>query len=255
MRLPRPAVRTTLRGLLVLQLGLAGVMLLSDLGPLILRETTREALPDLDSPTAPGDQTRRYTPRLRELPQVPSRPYEMPAGLPSRLDLRPVPGDPTRVALIGSIAPGDGERIPEALAALDPAPETILLNSPGGSVADALEIGRALRAAGLATEIGAGDVCFSACPYVLAAGTARTVHPEGAVGVHQHYFDTNTYLPAFLAVSDIQAGQAEVMGYLDAMGIDVRVMEKAMQTPPDAIYIFEPDELAAFALTSPADDG
>lgn len=66
------------------------------------------------------------------------------------------------------------------------------------------------------------------------------------VGVHQHYFGQSTVLPAFLAVKDIQRGQAEVMAYLNGMGIDLMVMEKAMQTPPEDIYVLLPDELQGF---------
>lgn len=62
------------------------------------------------------------------------------------------------------------------------------------------------------------------------------------VGVHQHYFGPNTYLPAFLLVSDIQAGQGEVMPYLAEMGIDPMIMVKALITPPDDICILVPEE-------------
>ena len=71
------------------------------------------------------------------------------------------------------------------------------------------------------------------------------------MGVHQHYFGENTALPAFLAVEDIQRGQADVMAHLDAMGVDVRVMQHALSTPPEAIYVLLPEELEDYALTTP----
>lgn len=70
------------------------------------------------------------------------------------------------------------------------------------------------------------------------------------VGVHQHYFGENTVLPAFLAVEDIQRGQGEVMGYLDEMGIDLRLMQPALATPPDAIYILVREELERYGLVT-----
>jgi len=68
------------------------------------------------------------------------------------------------------------------------APELVFLHSPGGSVSDALAIGRRLRDMGVETAMSDADVCLSACPYILAAGAPRQI-PDGAwVGVHQHFF-------------------------------------------------------------------
>jgi hypothetical protein len=96
----------------------------------------------------------------------------------------------------------------------------------------------------------AGASCFSACPYILAGGTEREVSVNASVGVHQHYYGKNAYLPAFLAVSDVQAGQAEVMAHLNDMGIDPMLMAKALMTPPDDIYILMPQELTDFRLAT-----
>ena len=85
---------------------------------------------------------------------------------------------------------------------------------------------------------------------MLAAGTERQVSRKALVGVHQHYFGENTLLPAFVAVQSIQHGQGEVLDYLDAMGIDLRLSAKAMQTSPDNIYILLEEELTGFALAT-----
>ena len=57
-------------------------------------------------------------------------------------------------------------------------------------------------------------------------------------------------LPAFLAVSDVQTGQAEVLTFLDEMGVSPLLMIPAMQTPPDDIYILLESELESFALAT-----
>jgi hypothetical protein len=124
----------------------------------------------------------------------------------------------------------------------------VFLNSPGGSVHDALELGRALRLAGLETEMRDGDICYSACPYLLAAGVKRTIPQEAFVGVHQHYFGESTILPAFAAVEDIQRGQGLVMRYLDQMGIDPLIMQHALITPPNEIYVLLPEELVRYGF-------
>ena len=206
----------------------------------------------IDVPTAPGDQTRRYEPAtLPAQPASPGRRHfpqldKMPTSLRFERD-----GDAARLS--GAIAEGDARRFADWLAAEETPPVTLWLQSPGGSVTEALAIGRRIRADGLATGVDAGDVCLSACPYILAAGVLRTVDPAGMVGVHQHYFGESTVLPAFLAVRDIQRGQSEVVGYLAGMGVDLRLMQPALATPPDEIYILTPQELERFRLTTRSD--
>lgn len=202
--------------------------------------------PTLTEPVRPGDQTRLYQPGERpDQPNLPVPPGEM----PERLSLvSETEGDRRVLTLRGIIAPGDAQRLADALERDDI--DLARLDSPGGSVRDALEIGRQLRVAGIGTEVPTGAICLSACPYVLAGGITREVGPQGMVGVHQHYFGENTVLPAFLAVEDIQRGQGEVMGYLDEMGIDLRLMQPALATPPDAIYILVREELERYGLVT-----
>jgi hypothetical protein len=94
---------------------------------------------------------------------------------------------------------------------------------------------------------------MSACPYVLAGGAQRSIDDTALVGVHQHYFGQNTLLPAAFAVEDIQHGQGEVMRYLIDMGIDPAVMQHALTTPPDQIYVLLPDQLEAYGFIGDGD--
>ena len=61
--------------------------------------------------------------------------------------------------------------------------------------------------------------------------------------MHQHYFGESTILPAFAAVEDIQRGQGLLMRYPDQMGIDPLIMQHALITSPDEIYVLMPEEL------------
>jgi hypothetical protein len=167
--------------------------------------------------------------------------------LPERLVLTVIEAGKS-VLLEGTIADGDGARMIKDIAALRDTPARVILNSPGGSVRDALELGRYLRGEGIASAMRDGDICYSACPYLLAAGTSRDIPDSASVGVHQHYFGQSTLLPAFVAVEDIQRGQGEVMAYLDEMGIDPLVMRHALITPPDEIYVLVPEELHAYGF-------
>jgi hypothetical protein len=78
---------------------------------------------------------------------------------------------------------------------------TVVLDSSGGSVNDAITLGRRFRSLGLLTTVGisvrahspqgdrasvtAGAYCESMCVYLLLAGTSRYVPPGAHVRVHQ----------------------------------------------------------------------
>lgn len=206
-------------------------------------------------PVSPGDQVRRYDP-VRTRPgftNTPNRPdIALPDEMPDRLQFDVIDdAEAGQVLLItGAIDVGDDGRLAAFLASEDSALDTIALHSPGGIVAEALLIGRRLKAAGVDTMMLPGMVCLSACPYILAAGETRRVSREAAVGLHQHYYDTPGYLPAFLAVEDIQHGQGQTMAYLIEIGIDPGLMLYSLNTPPDEIYLLVEEELLATGLAT-----
>ncbi|MEM7641051.1 MAG: hypothetical protein AAF366_00820 [Pseudomonadota bacterium] len=232
-----PPERRTLRWLLGGQIFLAVALIAIDLAPSLPRLISPSNAPDLNQPTRPGDQTRQYRPRSPASP-VPG----LDSDMPRRLLVEAVDLDGRdALRLRGGIAAGDGARIVDELGAA--APEVVLLDSQGGSVGDALEIGRAVRELGLETRLQDGAVCLSACPYVFAGGVTRQVDEGARLGVHQHSFGESSILPAFLAVEDVQRGQAEVLAHLEAMGVDLGIMGPAMATPADEIYILTAEEL------------
>ncbi|WP_373029729.1 hypothetical protein [Sulfitobacter sp.] len=244
----RNPIGRALMWVLAFQLGLAGLLFWGDLRDGLRLPGFGPRAPELTDPVRPGDQTRRFRPD-----RAPPGGRPMPSSpLPDRLTLTVVEGG-QRALLEGGIVAGDAERIEKQLAGLDPKPQGVILNSPGGSVQDALLLGRYLRDADLTTALRSGDVCYSACPYLLAAGTRRTIPDDASVGVHQHYFGESTLLPAFVAVEDIQRGQGEVMRYLDDMGIDPLVMQHALVTPPDEIYVLLPQELERYRFVEKPD--
>ncbi|MEM6373695.1 MAG: hypothetical protein AAF727_13070 [Pseudomonadota bacterium] len=243
----RSPVARVLMGILIFQLGLGGLLILGDMQGLRLPNFGPDA-PRLTEPVRPGDQRRTFRPD-RDRPVV--QPARNPGELPDRLVLTAKSG--TTYRLEGGIRAGDGARLIDLIDAADPAPETLILQSPGGSVSDALSLGRHIRAQGITTQMLSGEFCYSACPYILAAGVTRDIDGDASVGVHQHYFGENTLLPAAFAVEDIQRGQGEVMTYLDTMGIDPLVMQHALSTPPDQIYVLLPEELERYGFTDTAD--
>lgn len=242
--------RRVMTGAFVAQLVFAAALMGRDFAAALPHIAWPSTQPGFQSPISPGDQTRRYRPRNTPLnpsdPNGPNRPFRNTGDMPARLHFAT---EGTVMTLTGSINVGDAERFATAMTE-NPDTTAIRLNSPGGSVHDALDIGRAIRDADMVTEMGALDICLSACPYILAAGTTRTVHTESQVGVHQHAFETNSVLPAFLAVEDIQRGQGELMSYLDDMGVDTLLMQHALTTPPNEIYVLVEDQLRDYKLAT-----
>lgn len=246
---------TAIRAIFGLQLGIALVLLSRDFAQIAPSLRWPSFAPAPTVPVSPGDQTRRFNPsKLPARAPRPGQPIPSTADMPARLFFEDRTDGGT--VMIGQIREGDLTRFLEWIDNEQTAPEKIWLNSPGGSVADALGIGRQLRARGIATAMDPDAVCLSACPYILMGGTARHVSSGAWVGVHQHYYGQNIVQPAFMAVEDIQRSQAEVIGYFDEMGIDPLLMRHSLATPPDEIYILVEDELTTYGIATeilPAD--
>lgn len=204
--------------------------------------------PSIESPVSPGDQVRKYQPAL---PRIETRDtdrdqtIDLAADQPTRLvfsmhqssDLKRV------LHMHGKIAQGDANRFSAYLETLDYPPDIVAVNSTGGIVDEALQIGRILRKQEFNTHLSAREICLSACPYILAGGIERHVSREGIVGLHQHYYETPGFMPVFLAVENIQRGQGRTMAHLIEMGIDPGVMIHSLTTPPNDIYVLVEDEL------------
>jgi hypothetical protein len=58
------------------------------------------------------------------------------------------------------------------------------LDSNGGSVVEALEIGEALQRYGITTHLPNGSTCASACVTIFAGGVIRTAAYDAKIGIH-----------------------------------------------------------------------
>ncbi|MBV8664569.1 MAG: hypothetical protein JO107_15885, partial [Hyphomicrobiales bacterium] len=118
------------------------------------------------------------------------------------------PNCPEWISAEGKIVRGSAEALDRVVASLDGRTLPIFINSAGGSVEDAMEMGRLIRAKHLAVAVAhtkiapcpasvpscgeargeaetTGAYCASACVLVLAGGVERYVSPLSFVGVHQ----------------------------------------------------------------------
>lgn len=159
----------------------------------------------------------------------------------------------------GTIDVGAAERFAAEVERRGSYVQTVSLDSPGGSVADALAMGALIRQKGFATSVGAGALCASSCPLVLAGGEARKATQQSAIGVHQIYANADPAQAGFLpksvesAMADAQATTATIGRYLDEMGVDSRLWLYALETPPGNLYYFSPEELVELKLVTALD--
>jgi hypothetical protein len=121
------------------------------------------------------------------------------------------------------------------------------LNSSGGDIHAAMEIGKLLRKARATCVIPSGEKCYSACVFVLSGAVKRTV--IGEVGIHRPY---STYV----GKRDYESTQNEyrrtetaVRTYLREMNLPEQLFEAMVRVPPEEIRVLSHKELEAFGLS------
>jgi hypothetical protein len=149
----------------------------------------------------------------------------------------------------------------------NPAPDaTVVLESDGGSVLGALELGRAIRRLGLSTTVGRvierrtkggarlGEInprvdCQSMCTFVLLGGVKRSVPADARVLVHQIWLGDRredavaaSYTAEDLVV--VQRDIGSIVQYTMEMGGDIELVQLSLKAPPwEPMRILSRDEL------------
>ncbi|SEQ25328.1 hypothetical protein SAMN05428969_2415 [Devosia sp. YR412] len=193
------------------------------------------------NPDGPGDGA---NPNVTTSPQLLEQPLEIALG--SGGELR----------LTGSIDVGSAERFAAEIEARGEYVQTVLLDSPGGSVMDALAIGSLIHEKGLATKVAAGSLCASSCPIIFASGASRLASRDAAIGVHQIYAAAlsgdaqNALRVAGSAMSGAQSTTGEIISHLTKTGVDPALWLHALETPPERLYYFNPEEMTRLKLVT-----
>jgi hypothetical protein len=175
------------------------------------------------------------------------------------LSLGPL-GVSNSVYLSGPVERGDAEKVWNAIRVLDidkpGASLHLTISSPGGSVTEALELGRLLNklprmlpititsAVGTRGEPLAepGD-CASACVLIYLGATYRYLNQASRIGVHQFSFRDNSDLTPAEAASVSQLLAADVTEYLREVRVDPTLFSVMSQTFPEDIHWIEHEKL------------
>jgi hypothetical protein len=142
----------------------------------------------------------------------------------------------------------------------DPVPFILVkLDSPGGDVAEAMQIGRLIRQRFMNTMVDEQQECASACILILMAGVARMPQPSAHIGLHRPRFD-----PAYFADLAPEEAHAKYNAlvedlrkyFIDEMGGNEDVFRLMLSTPSDHVRFLSFGEMQKFGLfgTDPAWD-
>lgn len=153
------------------------------------------------------------------------------------------------LAANGAIDQGAAARFENELEARGEYVTHVALNSPGGSLEDAMAISRLVRERNLATSVADGAICASSCPLILAGGVERQAGDRAAIGVHQFYAAEEMNNPA-QAMADAQIITARISRHLDEMGVDPALWLHALDTPPRALYYLTPEQMKDYRLVT-----
>lgn len=165
--------------------------------------------------------------------------------------------------LTGTIEQGDADKLVAWFKAMRFGPVFLVLDSPGGSVGEAIRIAQVVKKLALVVEVARDRVCASACFIVFAAGTPRLASsaelmggemrqkwdqsmkvngkpekPRGFVGLHRP-FQRNIAAP--------ENSQAKIMKavtvYLEGQMLPRRLIDIMMTRPSNDIYWLNDDDL------------
>jgi len=158
-----------------------------------------------------------------------------------------------KLMAIGTITPGISAIFAAEVGRHGDYIKTVVLESPGGSVADALAIGRLIREKNFATEVEARKYCASSCPLVFAGGVERRAGEKATIGVHQVAAVPTAAVNRLRDdMSVAQTISARCQHYLREMGVSLQVWVHAMETPHNRLFVFKPEELKALNLVTTA---
>jgi hypothetical protein len=102
----------------------------------------------------------------------------------------------------------------------------VSLDSPGGEVVEALNIGTIIRKMNFDTIVRGGKTCASACGLIWLAGRERWVSEEAFIGFHAVYYGEGN-------VSS--AGNALVGAYLRDLGLSLKTINYLTQPAPESM--------------------
>jgi len=158
--------------------------------------------------------------------------------------------DPALISIVGSIAEGDDAKFRQVAAGQ--ANAIVVLESDGGAIIPAMDIGRTIRLLEYSTVVYQDSSCTSACALIWLAGTRRFIFEGGKVGFHASYRNVDGSL------IETGLGNALIGHYLSQLGMGQKTVIFATAAAPDKILWLDAKTASLSAIeyeTIPSDKG
>ncbi|SDZ57285.1 hypothetical protein SAMN05444004_12326 [Jannaschia faecimaris] len=157
------------------------------------------------------------------------------------------PSVPTIIHLKGEIESGDAEEFERRAA--NRAKVTLILESPGGLVAEALRIGATVRLRDFSTMVAADAECYSACGLVWLASQRRYIAASSQIGFHAAYRRVGDYLE--------ESGEANALigSYLTHLGLRIEAIRFFTRSGPQELALLTPFRSRALGIDIYLQDG
>jgi hypothetical protein len=131
------------------------------------------------------------------------------------------------IVVTGEIERGDGAKFRSEASKYDDV--LVLLESPGGSLADAIDIGETIRLKSYSTAVINGSECNSACALIWLAGSPRALSKSGRIGFHAAYADRSG------TAQESGVANAMVGRYLTLLNLPEKAIIFATSSPPSQL--------------------
>lgn len=121
------------------------------------------------------------------------------------------------------------------------------IDSAGGQVEDAIRAGDTIGDAHWTIWVREGDLCHSACVFILAAGDNRLI--SGPVGVHRIIRLHSDATTRAALEQELRAVHDRIKNYFARNGVDVAVADMMMTVPSSDLRLLTADELRQYGLS------
>jgi hypothetical protein len=150
------------------------------------------------------------------------------------------------ISISGEITPGDTDAFKAAVKTANDAGKlvsSIRLNSPGGNLLEGAKLADAVRFGKMATNVGQGASCASACFLVFAAGETKFANYTAQIGVHGASDESGA--------ETVQSGAATVSMARIAkeLGVPPQIIGRMVVTPPSDMVWLSPQDLMSMGVS------
>lgn len=121
------------------------------------------------------------------------------------------------------------------------------IDSAGGMVEDGIRAGDVIADSGWTIWVREGDMCHSACLFVLAAGDNRMI--SGPVGIHRIIRLQSTATTRAELDAELRAVHDGIKDYFSRNGVDVAVADMMMTVPSRALRLLTTEELRGYGIS------